>query len=150
PSCDDDCTFARCGDGYTNEEAGEQCDGGGVDTATCNKDCTLAKCHDSYVNTEAGEECDTALPTSFCNDECKLTECGDGIIDVGEQCDTSGQSATCNFNCSNAMCGDGIVNASFVVDPFHNDDTTAGEQCDPGTGTTGNLQRASTSSPACD
>src|SRR5690606_29465159 len=114
----------------------------------CNKDCSLADCGDGYVNVAAGEQCDTGGPSSFCNANCQLTDCGDGITDIGEDCDAAGQSAACNLNCTTAMCGDGIVNASFPVDPHAASDTTATEQCDPGTGPTGNLQRASSSSPS--
>ncbi|RMH45258.1 MAG: tandem-95 repeat protein [Deltaproteobacteria bacterium] len=63
-TCDADCTFAVCGDGYTNPNATvpEQCDDGGVDTALCDADCTFVECGDGYCNAEAGED------STWCSD----------------------------------------------------------------------------------
>ncbi|MEM9459822.1 MAG: integrin [Myxococcota bacterium] len=55
--CNDDCTFAVCGDGLVNMAAAEQCDDMG-ESATCNTDCTNAACGDNVLNTSAGEDCD--------------------------------------------------------------------------------------------
>jgi len=93
PMCNDDCTWAYCGDGTLNPERGEECDpGGGVlpvnsttlhvgrteeqiaailagvqatETAECNVNCTLSMCGDQLVNATAGEQCDVGL---FCDD----------------------------------------------------------------------------------
>lgn len=125
-----DCTNARCGDGYSNRAAGEECDDGanGNDADGCN------------------DACETVAPAS----------CGDGIINGDEECDDSGESAECNANCTNAVCGDGIVNRSAgetCEGPFDYDtgtgcapdclldlsscgdgvvDADKGETCDPG------------------
>jgi len=43
-TCDDDCTFAECGDGNVNEAAGEQCDdGNNMNGDGCEADCTLVQ-----------------------------------------------------------------------------------------------------------
>jgi cysteine-rich repeat protein len=57
-SCDGDCTFSLCGDGYLNIAAGEECDDGNQDdTDACSNDCKMALCGDGVV--QAGvEECD--------------------------------------------------------------------------------------------
>jgi carboxypeptidase-like protein len=59
------CSF--CGDGVVDAAAGEQCDQGGVDTATCNSNCTLPFCGDGHVNLAAGEQCelDAHCPSGF-------------------------------------------------------------------------------------
>jgi hypothetical protein len=61
PTCNGaTCTASRCGDGYMNTAAGEQCDSSGVDSDTCNgATCTVVACGDGYVNSAAGEECET-------------------------------------------------------------------------------------------
>lgn len=114
-----------CGDGYTDEEAGEECDPGDLD---------------SYIN-----ECvNTSRPDgdAACNPEtCEIIKtleqcavCGDGRVDelLGEQCDgdelngaacpggvgTLQCSTACRFDTSACLpCGNGML------DP--------GEECDP-------------------
>ncbi|MCH8146951.1 MAG: DUF4215 domain-containing protein [Planctomycetes bacterium] len=49
-------------------------------------------------------------------------DCGDGEVQAGEECDTSGESASCDGDCTFVACGDGRTNS------------TAGEQCDDGNG----------------
>ena len=57
-SCLTTCKLAKCGDGHVHFLV-EQCDTGGVDTATCNgATCTNAICGDGIVNLAAGEQCD--------------------------------------------------------------------------------------------
>jgi len=80
-----------CGDGIV--QPGEQCDTGGVDTATCNGGtCTRPVCGDSYTNVAAGEQCDTGGNSATCNANCTFATCGDGFVNpaAGEQCDTGG------------------------------------------------------------
>ena len=59
------CSF--CGDGVVDAAAGEQCDEGGIDTATCNSNCTVPVCGDGHVNRAAGELCesDSHCPSGF-------------------------------------------------------------------------------------
>jgi hypothetical protein len=100
-----------CGDGVVNPAAGEQCDSGGVDTATCNGlTCTPPTCGDGYTNLAAGEQCDTKVDTSVCiAATCRVSKCGDGYTNVlaGEQCDLGAQNSDtgcCSLTCQN-LCG---------------------------------------------
>jgi hypothetical protein len=129
--CDDDCTFAECGDGTINNAAGETCDDSGR-SDMCNADCTAVSCGDGILNLTAGEVCDgdgagNVGETATCDADCTPAECGDGIVNAtaGEACDgdgmgVGGETAACNADCTTSTCGDGIVNA------------TAGETCDDG------------------
>ncbi len=75
--CSADCASEEfCGDGYLNDYnhgdnlPPEECDEGGVNTATCNADCTTSICGDGKVNGASGEICDggnavTRTPTSL-------------------------------------------------------------------------------------
>ncbi|WP_428265177.1 RCC1 domain-containing protein [Haliangium sp.] len=148
-ACDVDCTRPSCGDGFVNPAAGEQCDPpsescsadcqrmscddgvvdlgeecdeGGLDTATCDADCTRVRCGDGYRNPAVGEECDAVGNTATCNADCTIAECGDGYANgsAGEQCDTAGDSTTCNADCTTSRCGDRYVNRAD------------GETCDEG------------------
>lgn len=131
---------AGCGDGVIDSADGEQCDSGGVDSATCNAlTCKASQCGDSYVNNAAGEQCDAGTAnTATCNGTsagslaCKTATCGDNYVNsaAGEQCDASSgaNTATCNGSnagaakCKAVACGDNYVNS------------TAGEQCDASSG----------------
>lgn len=65
-------TYANeCGDSILNTALGEECDEGGIDTATCDSDCTLPECGDGLVNVNAGEECDP--PSLLCSAICEST-----------------------------------------------------------------------------
>lgn len=39
-------------------EPGEECDAGGIDTASCNATCTAARCGDGYFNPAADTSCE--------------------------------------------------------------------------------------------
>jgi cysteine-rich repeat protein len=112
---------ASCGNGLV-DAAYEECDSGGISTATCNPDCTAVRCGDGFVNAAAGEVCDDAGDSLICNRNCSIALCGDGILNFarGESCDDhntvggDGCSSTCHFE----VCG------NRVVDP--------GESCDLG------------------
>ena len=79
---------SSCGNGVVDAPF-EQCDSGGLATATCNPDCTLPLCGDGFANTLAHESCDDAGDSVFCNANCTQAACGDGHIHAagGEQCD---------------------------------------------------------------
>jgi cysteine-rich repeat protein len=115
--CNKNCTFARCGDGYANAAAMEECDSAGKITAACNGPlCTKPVCGDNFHNQAAGEACDTGGDTQACNGDtnadgtgnCSVPRCGDGYSNPmftppgsrarPEQCDTGGNSQTCNGN----------------------------------------------------
>lgn len=48
----------HCGNSVVDTEFGEECDDGGVQTATCEDDCKDPRCGDMVVNAGAGEQCD--------------------------------------------------------------------------------------------
>ena len=51
-ACNEDCTFASCGDGIVNTTAGETCDDAG-ESATCDADCSAVQCGDGLANASA-------------------------------------------------------------------------------------------------
>jgi uncharacterized protein (TIGR03382 family) len=114
------CQAPICGDGIIN--GADQCDDGGVNTATCDSDCTFPTCGDAIANTAAGEACDDGGESAACNADCTTSVCGDTKVNAsaGEDCDDGAESATCDANCTNAECGDATLN------------TTSGELCDDG------------------
>jgi uncharacterized protein (TIGR03382 family) len=123
-TCNVDCTFASCGDGYTNEAVGEECDSGG-ESVICNANCTLSECGDGIRNATAGEACDPGRSNSpTCDTDCTPAECGDEFVNVaaGEQCDDGNtvDGDGCSAQCLSESCGDGVIQRP------------AGEQCDDG------------------
>jgi hypothetical protein len=147
--CNIDCTFASCGDGYTNTlytvplyGIQEECDTEG-ESESCNLNCTVAICGDGIINVSADEQCDGGGVDTFnCNADCSNAACGDGYINTaaGEQCDgdgtgNGGETGTCDSDCSTRTCGDGVVNI------------TAGEECDGGAGCTAGCTIATTNEP---
>jgi len=140
--CDDDCTFADCGDGVLNEAAGEQCDDGG-ESSTCDVDCTAVECGDSTVNAIAGEECDgaefdgaTCAGSGFdggvlaCEGGCLLDTaacyiCGDGTTNPEELCDDEDLGGqTC--------LGLGFDGGTLACDPVCGYDTSGCYACGDG------------------
>ncbi len=104
-ACRTNCQYAGCGDGVV--DSGEDCDGGGVATASCDLDCTFAVCGDGTINGAAGEECDDSN-TDY-NDacvSCQNAECGDGFVRTGfEQCDsTECCTGACTFATAGSAC----------------------------------------------
>jgi cysteine-rich repeat protein len=121
-TCDADCTFVQCGDGFTNDAKGEECDDED-ESKDCNENCTAARCGDSLVNITAGEVCDLGGDDRLsCDGDCTRPACGDGWRNpaVGELCDDGGNSPECNKNCTIAACNDGFINPA------------AGEECEDG------------------
>ena len=120
-SCDADCTFAECGDGYVNAQAGEVCDAEG-DTEDCDGDCTPVKCRDNYHNAAAGEECDDGndIDDDACSNQCFAATCSDGKrngdeigVDCGGDCGLCDQGDMCNVD---ADCASGHCTADGVCD----------------------------------
>ena len=107
-----------CGDGVTDEAAGETCDDGNrANGDGCSANCLKEKCGDGIL-TPGTEECDDGNTVSCdgCSSTCKIEKCGNAIVDCGEDCDGGPNcSATCKF----PKCGDGVVNPP-------------GEECDDG------------------
>ncbi len=154
PNCDADCTFAQCGDLFTNAAAGEDCDGGGVDTFQCNFDCTKPTCGDGYLNTVAGEKCEPGEFSEDCDIDCTEPACGDGVFNpITEFCESNlVNTPECDADCTKPECGDGFTNAwanetcDDIVDTAlcnaetcavskcgdHYVNAAAGEECDDG------------------
>lgn len=125
-TCDDDCSFAVCGDGLHNEAAGELCDDGG-ESATCNADCSSGGCGDGITNVTAGEQCDDAGWSASCDLDCTLADCGDLLINeaAGEQCDGA--------ELGGASCmGEGFAGGVLGCDPGCQLDTTGCYACGDG------------------
>jgi cysteine-rich repeat protein len=86
------CKFARCGDEYTNEVAGEECDVGLTSSRECNSPtCLRSRCGDDFYNPISGEQCDTGrIDTQACNGnntndpriDCQVPRCGDGYVNM--------------------------------------------------------------------
>jgi fibro-slime domain-containing protein len=153
-TCSPGCTLPpRCGDGIVQTDWGEQCEPDpslpvGTDPK-CTADCKLpGACGDGVVQTQLGEQCDygSTLNTGAyggCNSNCTLAPyCGDGVTqNPPEQCDlgtalNTGAYGGCYSTCLlGPHCGDGIVNGQ--------------EECDDGTGATGNGSPTSHCTTAC-
>lgn len=134
-TCDGDCTFVSCGDGWVNAAVGETCDDGG-ESAACDVDCTPAMCGDGTFNALRGEQCDDMGDSLLCDADCTLVGCGDGVINepAGEQCDGAdlggatcigagfeGGALACSPSClldaSGCFeCGDGTANPGEACD----------------------------------
>jgi cysteine-rich repeat protein len=145
--CDSDCTFAACGDGYTNTKyvpdlgigLPEQCDSGPTNSPGCDSDCTFVKCGDGHANEAADEGCDlgTTDDAPTCDSDCTLPTCGDKHINptfkpdgvAVEVCDTGEDSQTCDNDCTLPACGDGHTNANFTIQSPGADHQ---EECDGG------------------
>jgi cysteine-rich repeat protein len=110
-SCDSDCSAPRCGDGFVNVVADEDCDdtylasGTPAVTPTCDTDCTDAACGDGVINaafiirllhddamTIAGEACDPGTGTSPSDPQRALAD-----------------TADCDRDCSPVRCGDAYI-----------------------------------------
>ena len=119
-----DCTNAFCGDGYTNAQAGEECDDGNAlsgdgCSATCQNQ--LLGCGDG--TTQVDEDCDVEMDTPTCDEDCTFVVCGDGHFNpFGEGCDDGNNISEdgCSENCGFESCGDQIVQPGL------------GEECDDG------------------
>jgi cysteine-rich repeat protein len=106
-TCDADCTFVACGDGETNEAAGEACDDGNLENGDgCDASCQAeSMCGDGVAG--PGEECDdgNTLDGDGCDANCILEACGNGVVQAGsgEECDDGntvdgdGCSASCGL-----------------------------------------------------
>ena len=120
-----------CGDNMV--ESPEQCDSGGVDTATCDSDCTAPTCGDGHLNTKTqpAEQCDppndptmpnynSSLP--LCNATCQLEVCGNDVTDQGEACDngTNTAGSGCYMCKSNETCGNNYVDTQLPDNPSKN------------------------------
>jgi cysteine-rich repeat protein len=150
------CHEPKCGDGYVNAEAGEECDEGqtsvGAGSRNCNgtdagnNKCKKPKCGDGYVNIAAQEECDEGeasrgIGSATCNGtnagpkQCKIPSCGDNYYnsaDIREQCDSGLiDSATCNGKTEEALKLGKACTTSVCGDGYYNKADTH-EQCDNG------------------
>lgn len=148
-NCDLNCHFV-CGNGVVNQDHGEMCDPGPMDSANCNSNlanmkglalgCKFSMCGDGYTNMAAGEQCDAGdTDTSVCNGSsahningeslgCHLSMCGDGYVNTAgnEECDKGVvDTSICNGPAA------GLVSCHLAKcgDGYMN--IKAGEQCDP-------------------
>jgi len=115
------CLGASCGDGQTRGSDGEDCDAGGVETATCDLNCTLPACGDGIANAASGEQCDgddSVLCPGRCLSDCLCAECGDGVVDSQvEECDSGGVATSdCDTDCTTPVCGDDVTNPAVGED----------------------------------
>jgi len=82
--CKNDCTAAYCGDGFVQDEIGEECDDANDDDSDdCLNSCALAKCGDGLLWTmDMKEECDDGNNDNAdgCLDTCVEATCGDGFV----------------------------------------------------------------------
>ncbi len=146
--CSAVCQLEGCGNFVT--DVGEDCDEGGVETATCDADCSAPTCGDGDVNTLASEACDDSNTTSGdgCSSTCAVesgygctgepstctTTCGDGIIAGVEACDDAnttpgdGCSATCAVETGYGCTGQPSSCAPICGDGL----IIGGEGCDDG------------------
>jgi CUB/sushi domain-containing protein len=140
-----------CGDSVLDEfdrfgNRVEECDAGGVDTATCNRQCTFARCGDDYINPVI-EQCEDGnlVPGDGCSPTCTTEpgwicdptgcweDCGDGMVVGNEVCDDTNNFSGdgCAEDCSAIevgwacpvpgvscaeICGDGLVVGAEVCD----------------------------------
>ena len=133
-----DAKAGTCGD--SNQDPGEACDSGGVNTSACDKDCTLPVCGDGVFNS-AVEECDDGNTTddgNGCDNLCrKNAVCGDTIVQsFFEACDDGNQTGSdgCSADCKQAVVslipvsdrGGGDFNNDGVFDAM-NQETSTGE-----------------------
>jgi hypothetical protein len=120
-TCDKDCTFAACGDGYPS-------------TAMLPGNIPLEVCDDGVAN-------GTAASVHNCDLLCRHQGCGNGLLEAGEQCDPgtgspATDSATCTFDCKVSFCGDHHVNSTMVSgSPIEvcDEGATNGDPCPYGT-----------------
>jgi cysteine-rich repeat protein len=91
--CDQDCTFAECGDGYLNQAALECCE-----------DNPYYPCDDE----QSVDDC--LCPPS--------PVCGNGLVEENEQCDDGNRDNDddCTTDCMQASCGDGYVQGTEECD----------------------------------
>jgi cysteine-rich repeat protein len=118
-ACTNQCTSARCGDGFPRTGV-EQCDdGNSSNTDACTNACTNAACGDGFIRTGV-EQCDdpthaTSCPWTQILTPCTVCDavtcqnipgtrpfCGDGVPDLPfETCDDANplSCGTCSNNC---------------------------------------------------
>ena len=149
-TCSPGCTTApHCGDGLVQQDWGEQCEPTSSDDPNCTQDCKLpGYCGDAMVQADMGEQCDDGTDKNDgtyggCNSNCTLAGyCGDGFLtNPPEECDlgaayNTGDYGGCTAQCKlGPHCGDGVPNGP--------------EECDDGTGPTGNGTAQSHCTTAC-
>ena len=141
----------RCGDGLTQPELGEACDGTVPDDRTCRTEafaagtiacaadcqldlslCRQVTCGDGFVDGDEGCDDGNTVSSDGCSEGCVVEFCGDGTVQTGERCDdgnaTSGDG--CSALCIGERCGDGTLQAIL------------GEACDDGAANSDTLPNA--------
>lgn len=133
--CLDDCTLARCGDGFVRSGVEECDDGNSVQTDACLNNCKVAVCGDGVERTGV-EECDDGNKneTDACRSNCKDAVCGDGITCIAASCKSGPGGSSEDCDDGNVVNGDGcsgICEIEFCGDGVINNKT---EECDDGAG----------------
>lgn len=129
--CLNDCTQARCGDGFI-EEGIEECDDKNLDdTDDCPSTCVKATCGDGFIHAGV-EDCDDGNEEDgdACSSDCHAgLGCGNGMPDPGEECDDGNRSNAdaCTNDCKNATCGDGY--AELGVEDCDDGNTNDADAC---------------------
>ena len=118
-SCDSDCTFAACGDGYVNTAAGEQCDGedcctncildsNGTDCTDDGNVCTTDKYNGVSAACQHANKADqTACTTDgiICTaDRCVSGVCTHDQVNSGAECRAAVNSCDDPETCSTTTC----------------------------------------------
>jgi cysteine-rich repeat protein len=109
-ACLNDCTAARCGDGYVRSGVEDCDDANALNTDACLSDCTAAACGDGYTwsGSEVCDDGDTVTELcgggADCLSDCSLLEetCGNGSADPGEACDDGDADSmdACTTSCT--------------------------------------------------
>lgn len=110
--CTAECVVNECGDGFVNENGGEECDPGpGIEDDTCTPapgGCKINKCGDNHRSLMDGEECDdgNGRNDDDCVGDCKVAKCTDGFTNLSatglENCDDGDENPhnDCDAECT--------------------------------------------------
>jgi cysteine-rich repeat protein len=102
-ACTNQCTSARCGDGFTRASIEECDDGNSSNTDACTTACENAECGDGFIRTGV-EQCDDPTHATSCPWTQNFTVC------------TVCHAVTCqNIPGSRPFCNDGTVDSPFEL-----------------------------------
>ncbi len=130
--CLSTCKVSRCGDGFVDKDAGEECDDSNTeDNDMCTSKCKIPVCGDGIVTEYIGEICDDGKNDGSygsCGQDCsyRAPYCGDGKVTDGEVCDdgkNDGSYGGCKPGCKERgpHCGDGKLDEEYEACDGGND-----------------------------